>query len=111
MPSTDTTTRSPQRRRPLIAVVLSGLFPGLGQLYNGQRLKAVLFAATGAVTAFGPLAPVNVDIDPGDPTPGLEKLLLASLPFLLIALWSILDAYWVARRGPATESTAGRDSK
>ncbi len=108
MPSTH--TASP-RRRPLIAVVLSGLFPGLGQLYNGERLKAVLFAATGAVTAFGPLAPLDVDIDPGDPVPGLEKVLLASLPFLLIALWSIMDAYWVARRGSAADGTAGRKSQ
>lgn len=98
MPSTHPTPGSPQRRRALIAVVLSGLFPGLGQLYNGQRLKAVLFAAVGAVTAFGPLSPVDVDIDPGDLAAGMEKLLLASLPFLLIALWSILDAFLVARK-------------
>ena len=109
MPSTR--TGSPPRRHPLIAVVLSGLFPGLGQLYNGERLKAVWVAATGAVTGFGPLSPLDVDIDPGDPTPGLEKLLLASLPFLLIALWSVLDAYWVARRGSAADGAAGRDSK
>lgn len=87
-----------KRRRVLIAVVLSGLFPGLGQLYNGQRLKGVLFIAAAVVTAFGPLTPLEVDIDPGDLTAGMEKLLLASLPFLLIALWSVVDAFLVARR-------------
>ena len=98
MPDTKATTESAKRRRALIAVVLSGLFPGLGQLYNGQRLKAVLFAATAAVTAFGPLTPLQVDLDPSDLAGGMEKLLLASLPFLLIALWSVLDAFLVARK-------------
>jgi hypothetical protein len=32
---------------------------------------------------------------------GLEKVLLASLPFLVVALWSVLDAYRAARRSPA----------
>ncbi len=90
-----------KRRSPLLAVILSGLFPGLGQWYNGEKWKALLFFIGGAVTAFGPLNPLEVDIDPSAPTVGLEKVLLTSLPFLLVALWSVLDALRAARRSPA----------
>jgi hypothetical protein len=87
-----------RQRRPLLAAFLSGLFPGLGQLYNRERLKALLFAVGGLVTGFGPLNPLNVDIDPDDPAAGLRLLLLAGLPFMLLALWSVADAYRVAKR-------------
>ena len=87
-----------RQRRPLLAAFLSGIFPGVGQLYNGERRKALLFAVGGIATGFGPLNPLNVDIDPGDPAAGLRMLLLAGLPFLLLALWSVADAYRVAKR-------------
>jgi hypothetical protein len=86
------------RRRPLLAVFLSGLFPGLGQLYNRERGKAALFGVAGLLTAFGPWGPGDVDIDLADPAAGLRAVLWASLPFLLVALWSVADAYRVARR-------------
>ena len=85
-------TASP-RRSPLLAAFLSGVFPGLGQLYNRDRLKALLFFVGGAVSAFGPLNPLNVDIDVDNPALGLRMVLLASLPFLVIATWSVIDAY------------------
>ncbi len=88
-------------RRPLVAVVLSGIFPGLGQWYNGQLGKALLFALGGALTAFGPWNPLDVDIDLEAPAVGLGRVLLASLPFLAVALWSVLDAYRAARRSSA----------
>lgn len=89
---------STARRSPILAAFLSGLFPGLGQLYNRERLKALLFLAGGLLTAFGPFSPVDVDIDLNDPAAGMRKVLLASLPFLLIALWAVLDAYRRARQ-------------
>jgi hypothetical protein len=85
----------------MIAVILSGLFPGLGQLYNRETLKAVLFAIGGAVTAFGPFSPADIDIDPNDLMGGLQTVLVASLPFLAVALWSVVDAYRVAKRSRA----------
>lgn len=85
-------------RSPILAAVLSGLFPGLGQLYNRQRLKALLFFGGGVMTAFGPLNPLDVDIDLNDPAVGLRKVLLASLPFLAVATWSVIDAYLTPRR-------------
>jgi hypothetical protein len=86
--------------RAVLAAFLSGLFPGLGQLYNRQRLKAVLFLIGAVITGFGPLSPLDVDISPDDPVSGLRNVLLASAPFLILALWSVVDAYRVARRAP-----------
>jgi hypothetical protein len=38
-------------KRPVLAMVLGGLFPGVGQLYNGQTAKAfALFASFAAAT-------------------------------------------------------------
>ena len=98
MPDRDAPPGSFTPRRPLLAAFLSGIFPGFGQLYNRERLKALLFFACGAVSAFGPFNPLDVDIDLDDPAAGLRKVLLASLPFLLVAIWSVIDAYRTARR-------------
>jgi hypothetical protein len=95
--------RSSARRSPTVAAILSGLFPGLGQLYNRQRVKAVLFLVAAVVAGFGPLSPVDIDIDPNDPAAGLRKVLLASVPLLAIALWAVVDAYRSAQH-PADAS-------
>jgi len=92
------TGRPPKRRSPLLAMILAGFFPGLGQLYNGQRWKALLFFIGGVATAFGPLDPLAVDIDLDAPAVGLTKVLLYSLPFLSVASWSVIKAFRVARR-------------
>jgi hypothetical protein len=96
--SADQLNASSTRRSPVLAVILAGLFPGLGQLYNRERLKALLFFVAGALTAFGPFSPVDVDIDLNDLAAGLHKVLWATLPFLVVALWSVIDAYRVAKR-------------
>jgi hypothetical protein len=101
MTTRDATGAAIKPRSPTIAVVLSGAFPGLGQLYNHEKMKALLFAAGAAVTGFGPFSPMDVDIDPGDPMVGMRKVLLTSLPFMAIALWSVIDAYRTAKRTSA----------
>ena len=89
------------RRRPWLAALLSGLFPGLGQLYNGEGLKGLLFVLAGVITMIGPFNPFDVEVDIDDPMPGLIKMLLVSAPFSLIALWSAIDGY---RRAKAISS-------
>ncbi len=111
MAAPDRSASRPSRRSPLVAAILSGLFPGLGQLYNRQRLKALGFLLGGVVTAAGPFSPMDVDIDLDNPVVGLRNLLLASLPFLVVALWSVVDAYLVARRtSQPTEVSASAKS-
>jgi deazaflavin-dependent oxidoreductase (nitroreductase family) len=87
-----------KRRSPILAAVLSGFFPGLGQLYNRERMKGLLFFAGGVLTAFGPFNPLDVNIDMNDPATGLRNVLLASIPFMAIAAWSVIDAYRTAQR-------------
>ena len=95
------TPDSHARRRPVMAAVLSGIFPGLGQLYNRERVKGWLFLFGGGVAAFGPFNPLDVDIDLNNPAVGLRKVLWASLPFLVIGLWSVVDAYRTAQHRDA----------
>ncbi|WP_094243395.1 hypothetical protein [Tetragenococcus halophilus] len=40
-----------QRKSPILAAVLS-IIPGLGQVYNGQKIKGVLFLLTTALFIF-----------------------------------------------------------
>jgi len=96
--STDHLRSPTSRRSPVMAVVLSGLFPGLGQLYNRARLKAALFFIAGVVTAYWPAGALDTDIDLSDPAPAIRKMLVATLPFLVVALWSVVDAYRSAKR-------------
>jgi len=109
MPDRDTPIGLSTRRSPILAAFLSGIFPGFGQLYNRERLKALLFFACGAVSAFGPFNPLDVDIDLDDPVAGLRKVLLASLPFLVIATWSVIDAYRTARHAIKSTAKGGLD--
>jgi TM2 domain-containing membrane protein YozV len=58
------------RGRPAVAVALSMLMPGAGQLYNGEQGKALLHFSlfAGAVTwvAVRDIGPTNADIKPLD---------------------------------------------
>jgi hypothetical protein len=84
------------RRRQLIAVVLSGVFPGLGQFYNRQHIKGIAFLVPGLVLTwlFGRVTPV-------DPRalarPGAD-LLVPLLALLGVWIWSVVDAWRAAGR-------------
>ena len=82
------------RRRKLFAFFLSGIFPGLGQLYNRDFVKGVLFLVVGVALSWLIERAVPTDLL----TPTLESRLLVPL-FLLLAIWtwSVIDA-WRARR-------------
>ena len=98
MEAPDRARDATKRRRPLVAAALSGIFPGLGQLYNGQRVKALVFVVGAVLTSVGPLSPLDVDIDLDNPAAGMRMLLLAALPFFVLALGSVIDAYRTARQ-------------
>ena len=80
-----------------VALFLSGTFPGLGQLYNHQPIKAAAFLIGGIVLSWllgravsDPLAllmePVRIKVI------GLLCLLLA------LWIWSVIDAWRAAGR-------------
>jgi hypothetical protein len=82
------------RRRQIVGFILSGIFPGLGQLYNREPLKGVLFLTAGAVLIWllGRATPTDL-LALAQPSTTLI-LLLAAL--LAIWLWAIIDAWRVA---------------
>jgi len=82
------------RRRQIVGFILSGTFPGLGQLYNREYLKGVLFLTAGAVLIWllGRATPTDL-LALAQPSTTLI-LLLATL--LAIWLWAIIDAWRVA---------------
>lgn len=65
----------PARKEPIVSVILSFVFPGLGQFYNGQSTKGVYFIILAVVSII------------------LTVILIGGLIYLLIWLWSIIDAY------------------
>ena len=65
----------PARKEPIVSVILSFVFPGLGQFYNGQPTKGIYFIILAIVSIV------------------LTIILIGGLLYLLIWLWSIIDAY------------------
>jgi hypothetical protein len=85
-------------RRKVIALFLSGIFPGLGQLYNRQFIKAVMFLVGGLVLSWllGRAAPSDLVALLSAP-PG-STLIIPLCLLLAIWIWSLIDAWWVAGR-------------
>lgn len=62
-------------KNPGVAAVLSFLWPGLGQIYNGQILKAIVFIVVQIVNAF------------------LITVLVGFVTGFVVWVWSLVDAY------------------
>lgn len=92
-----------QPKNPVIAGVLSGVMPGLGQFYCRQwaRGAAFLIGAIAIDASFGVSSGMLELLQSfGAPAPSdaLGKLFLGSLLFLAIAIWSIVDAVRTAKK-------------
>ncbi len=81
------------RRRQWTALILSGIFPGLGQLYVCAWAKGIAFLGAGTVIAWflGQLVSLE-DLLVGRLTHPLAALMLV-LALLALFLWSIVDAW------------------
>jgi len=90
---TDTMKTGRAVRKKATALILSGIFPGLGQLYNRDLFKAALFVTPGVGLSWLVTRAVSVDplgfIERG-PSP---TVILAVLVLLAIWLWSVVDAW------------------
>ncbi len=84
------------RRRKTVALVLSGIFPGLGQLYNRQPFKGAVFVALGLVLSW--LTGRAVPTDPQALARTGAALLAPLVALLAVSLWSVIDAWRVAGR-------------
>lgn len=66
-------------RSPLLAAILSLIVAGLGQIYNGQVVKGIVFIV---------LQLINT---------ALTAVLIGWLFMPIVGLWAMIDAYLVAR--------------
>ena len=82
------------RRRQVVGFILSGVFPGLGQLYNREPLKAVLFIIPGVVLTWLVSREMPADLLALAQPSAAVMLLLGAL--LALWLWAIIDAWRVA---------------
>ena len=67
-------------RNPIIAAILSIIVAGLGQIYNGQIGKGVLFIVLQLING------------------ALTVVLIGWILMPIVGLWATLDAYFVAKR-------------
>ena len=67
-------------RNPIIAAILSLIVAGLGQIYNGQILKGVLFIVAQIINGL------------------LLYVVIGFITMPLVGLWAVIDAYLVAKR-------------
>jgi len=84
------------RRRRVVALILSGIFPGLGQLYNRQPVKGVIGLAVGLALSW--LAGRGAPTDPRAVVRPGVALLAPLCALLAVWLWSIIDAWRTAGR-------------
>lgn len=88
------------RRKKVMALVLSGIFPGLGQFYNRQHLSGALFLLAGIILSW-----LLGRATPADPMaltrPGARlgaDLIVPLLVLLAVWVWSLVDAWRAAGR-------------
>ena len=67
-------------RNPILAAVLSLIVAGLGQIYNGQVLKGVLFIIFQLING------------------ALTLILIVWILMPIVGLWAVIDAYMTAKR-------------
>jgi hypothetical protein len=91
-------------KNPTVAALLSGLAPGLGQLYcrqwgkgaallvSGLALDAALGVSDGLIGLVRGMAAGMLPQDSG-------AILLRALPLLALSLWSLVDAVHTAKQG------------
>ncbi len=87
-------------RRANVALVLSAIFPGIGQFYNHDYAKGTAFLVSGIVLAWissEMLPPLDVLLT-GKVSEGLGRLLIVTLLFFVCFAYSMVDAYRSAKR-------------
>ncbi|MBA4115877.1 MAG: hypothetical protein H0X71_05450 [Rubrobacter sp.] len=70
-------------RNPILAAILSFIHAGIGQIYNGQVTKGVVFIVVQAINW------------------ALTTVLIGWVLLPVVGLWAIIDAYVTAKRNNA----------
>ncbi|HVY56100.1 MAG TPA: hypothetical protein VHC46_10125 [Thermodesulfobacteriota bacterium] len=94
-----------KRKNPILALILSGLLPGLGQLYNNQIPKGLLFFVLNIVLSYlsyGPFVSFlnswSSFLDSPPDTSQILKLLIYSVAATVIVVAAMIDAKMSADR-------------
>jgi hypothetical protein len=75
-----------------MALFLSGIFPGLGQLYNRQPVKGAFFLVGGIVLSWLFMRAVPTDPVVLLSTPPATDVIVLMCVLLAIWIWSVIDA-------------------
>ena len=88
-----------KRKNPILALVLSGLLPGLGQVYNNQIVKGIIFFAVNIIIsmmAYAPFMQFMKSFGSPEDLSGdmslLYKLLIYSSAGTLVLIVAMIDA-------------------
>ena len=80
-----------RRGRQVVALFLSGIFPGLGQFYNHEPYKGAGFVGAGLLLSW--LLARAVPADPLAMNPFGAELILPLIVLLAVWGWSLVDAW------------------
>ncbi len=94
---TEEKSKEKQVKNPLLALVLSAILPGLGQVYNSQYKKGLFFIGFNMIINFlirEPLAIVLENIDDLDKVDGPTMFVFVGYSLASMALWvyAMVDA-------------------
>ena len=106
---TEEKAKEKQVKNPLLALILSAILPGLGQIYNSHYRKGLFFIGFNMVINFlirEPLATVVENIDNLDNVDGPTMFIFVGYSLVSMALW--IYAMVDARR---SAEIINRDSK
>ncbi|MBE9041708.1 signal peptidase I [Oscillatoriales cyanobacterium LEGE 11467] len=91
------TSPEPSGKEPWLAVCLSSLFPGIGQIYSGQKFRGIFWILS--FTIFSGLGLFSLLTQTGNILLGVGSLLL--LPIFKIS--NLFDAYTCTRKSNSSE--------
>jgi hypothetical protein len=83
----------PGRRRQWMALILSGIFPGLGQLYLRAWGKGLAFLLGGLVASWALGRLISIDDLLAGQLSSPAATLASVLALLVLSLWSVVDAW------------------
>jgi arabinogalactan oligomer/maltooligosaccharide transport system permease protein len=96
------TEETKRRKNPTLALILSAIFPGLGQVYNNQVLKGISLIALNAIINFLLIDPIERVLNtPAGSIPDNPTLFIVSayaLIGLVLLVYAIIDAKRTAER-------------
>src|ERR1700741_3130468 len=93
--------KSRERKKPALALVLSAIFPGLGQIYNNQIPKGIALIGLNVVINFLLIKPIERLMTPGGSMPDKSPLFIVTAYMaagLVLWIYAIIDAKRTAER-------------